>query len=118
MGTHGVHMIVMQQPSSEDEEDQNDSESDPKVDAHQRGPLATVPKSEPAYRFQQPFMNSAALTALAENAAAKMTSSRIKNIAHRPQSYSASRFTADAFAFFVLNQSGERPIVRQNECQQ
>jgi hypothetical protein len=28
---------------------------------------------------------------------------------HRPQSSSASRFTADASGFFILSQSGERP---------
>ena len=28
---------------------------------------------------------------------------------HLPQSSSASRFTAGAFAFFILSQSGERP---------
>jgi hypothetical protein len=29
--------------------------------------------------------------------------------AHRPQSSSASRFTAGASEFFILSQSGERP---------
>jgi hypothetical protein len=29
--------------------------------------------------------------------------------AHLPQSSSSSRFTAGAFAFFILSQSGERP---------
>ena len=29
---------------------------------------------------------------------------------HLPQSSSASRFTAGAFAFFILSQSGERPL--------
>jgi hypothetical protein len=30
-------------------------------------------------------------------------------MAHRPQSSSASRFTAGASGFFILSQSGERP---------
>jgi hypothetical protein len=32
-----------------------------------------------------------------------------KAVAYRPQSSSASRFTADASGFFILSQSGERP---------
>jgi hypothetical protein len=32
-----------------------------------------------------------------------------QKIAYRPQSSSASRFTAGAAGFFIFNQSGERP---------
>src|SRR5262245_34306677 len=34
---------------------------------------------------------------------------RMGRLVYRPQSSSASRFTAGAFAFFILSQSGERP---------
>ena len=51
-------------------------------------------------------MNSAEATAVAENATAKTTSSRMNNIAYRPQSSSASRFTAGAAGFFLLIRDG------------
>ena len=33
----------------------------------------------------------------------------MRSVIHRPQSSSASRFTAGAFGFLLLDQSGERP---------
>jgi hypothetical protein len=47
---------------------------------------------------------------IALSAGATRLSLSEQEVGHRPQSSSASRFTAGASGFFILIQSGERPL--------